>query len=49
MKRVHEFSKLAIAMIFFANAANAAVSQEARALIERLTGGKGTYAADDGV
>jgi len=36
-------------MVFFANAANAVVSQEARALIERLTGGKGTYAADDGV
>lgn len=49
MKRVHEFSNLAIAMVFFANAANAAVSQQARALIERLTGGKGTYAADDGV
>ena len=49
MKRVHEFSTLAIAMVLFANAANAAVSQEARALIERLTGSKGAYAADDGV
>ena len=49
VKRVHELSYFAIAMVFFANAANAVVSQEARALIERLTGGKGTYAADDGV
>src|SRR5256712_1108797 len=49
VKRVHELSYLAIAMVFFANAANATVSQQARALIERVTGGKGTYAADDGV
>jgi hypothetical protein len=49
VKRVSEFSKLAIAMIFFASAANAAVPQQARALIDHLMGGKGTYAADDGV
>src|SRR2546422_3897913 len=49
VKRAHELSYLAIAMVFFANAANATVSQQARALIERVTGGKGTYAADDGV
>jgi hypothetical protein len=36
-------------MVFFANAANATVSQQTRALIDRLMGGKGTYAADDGV
>src|SRR5438876_7289266 len=47
--RVPEFSKLAIAMVFFENAANAAVPQQARALIDNLVGGKGTYAADDGV
>jgi hypothetical protein len=49
VNRVHEFSNLAIAMVFFANAANATVSQQARTLIDRLMGGKGTYAADDGV
>ena len=42
-------SRFAIAMVFFANAATAAVPQQARALIDHLTGGKGTYAADDGV
>ena len=49
MKRLYEFSNLAIAMVFFTSAADAAVSQQARALIDHLTGGKGTYAADDGV
>jgi len=49
MKRLYEFSSLAIAIVFFTSAAEAAVSQQARALIERVTGGKGTYAADDGV
>src|SRR5260370_10721814 len=49
VKRVHKFSNLAIAMVFFANAANAAVSHHTRVLIDHLTGGKGTYAADDGV
>ena len=49
VKRVPEFSKFAVAMIFFANAATAAVPQQARALIDHLTGGRGTYAADDGV
>jgi Domain of Unknown Function (DUF1259) len=49
VSRVHDFSNVAIAMVFFATAANAAVPQQARALIDRLTGGKGTYAADDGV
>jgi hypothetical protein len=49
LKRIHEFFKPAIAVVFFANAATAAVSQQARALIDHLTGGKGAYAADDGV
>ena len=49
MKRAPEYSRFAIAMVFIANAATAAVPQQARALIDHLTGGKGTYAADDGV
>ena len=49
VKRLHEFFKVAIAIVFSANAALAAVPQQARTLIDHLTGVKGTYAPDDGV
>jgi hypothetical protein len=49
VKRLHKFPNLAIALTLFAISMNAAVPLQTRALIDRLTGGKGTYAADDGV
>jgi hypothetical protein len=49
VKRLLEFFKVAIVIAFSANAASAAVPQQARTLIDHLTGVKGTYAADDGV
>ena len=49
MPRLIVSSFLGAVTIGFSMAAIAAVPQQSRASIDRLTGGKGTYAADDGV
>jgi hypothetical protein len=49
MPRLLVSSFLGVVTVGFSMAAIAAVPQQSRASIDRLTGGKGTYAADDGV
>jgi hypothetical protein len=49
VRRLHAFFKIAIATVFSVTGAWATVPQQARTVIDHLTGVKGTYAADDGV